>query len=77
MPISSVTMTTGQRVVTLKGGAPSRIVVQDFNPYVVRAARALATASGQSQEGNRRKLPNGNQTTLKVEGSVLTAGSIF
>ena len=74
-PISSVTTTAGQRVVTLKDRAPSRVIVRDFNPYVVRAARALAT--GKTQDGNRRKLPNGNQTTLKVEGSVLTAGSIF
>jgi hypothetical protein len=77
MPTSPVTMTAGQRVVTLKDRAPSRIIVQDFNPYAVRAARALAAVSGQSQEGNSRKLPNGNQTTLKVEGSVLGGGPIF
>jgi len=75
-PFSAITTTAGQRVVTLKG-IPSPIIVRDFNPYVVRAARALATASGQSQAGNWRKHPNGNRTTLKVEGSVLTAGSIF
>ena len=76
-PISSLATTAGQRAFILKGRSPSLIIVQDFNPYAVRAARALATTSGQSQEGNWRKLPNGNQTTLKAEGSVLTAGSIF
>ena len=75
-PVLFIATTAGRRAVTLKG-IPSPIIVQDFNPYVVRAARALATASGQSQEGNWRKLPNGNRTTLKVEGSVFTAGSIF
>ena len=75
-PILSIATTAGRRAVILKG-IPSPIIVQDFNPYVVHGARALATASGQSQEGNWRKLPNGNRTTLKVEGSVLTAGSIF
>ena len=75
--MSWVTTTAGQRAVTLEDRMPSPIIVRDFNPYVVRAARALATASGQSQEGNRSKPPNGNRTTLKVEGSVLTAGSIF
>ncbi len=74
---SPITTTAGQRVVTLKGIMPSPVVVRDFNPYAVRAARALATASGQSQDGNWRKLPNGNRTTLKVEGSMLPAGSIF
>ena len=72
-----ITATAGQRAVTLEDRIPSPIIVRDFNPYVVRAARALATPSGQSQEGNWRRLPNGNRTTLKVEGSVLTAGSIF
>ena len=76
-PISSLATTAGQRAVILKGRKPSPIIVRDFNPYAVRAARALATASGQSQEGNWRNLPNGNWTSLKVEGSVLTAGSIF
>jgi hypothetical protein len=75
-PILSIATMAGRRAVTLKG-IPSPIIVQDFNPYVVRAARALATASGQFQEGNWRNLPNGNQTTLKVDGSVIAAGSIF
>jgi len=70
--------TTGQRAVMLEDRMPTPIIVRDFNPYAVRAARALASASGQSQEGNwSKQLPNGNRMSLKVEGSVLGAGSIF
>jgi len=75
--MSWITTTAGQRVVTLEDRIPSPIIVRDFNPYVVRAARALATASGQSKEGKWRKLPNENRAILKVEGSVLPAGSVF
>jgi hypothetical protein len=68
----------GQRTVTMKGGPPMTIMVRDFNPYAVRAARALAAASGQSQQGNWNKmLPNGNQMFLKVEDSVIPASSMF
>ena len=78
-PRSSIT-TAGQRAVKLESRNPSPIVVRDFNPYVVRAtaaACALATSSGQSQEGDWRTLPNGNWTTLEVGGSVLAAGAVF
>jgi len=52
--------------------------VRDFNPYAVRAARAVAATSGQGQQGNwSKQLPNGNWMTLKVEDSVISAGSIF
>ena len=74
---SWITTTAGQRMVTLEDRIPSPIIVRDFNPYVVRATRALATASGQSPGGNWRKLPNENRTILKVEGSVLPARTIF
>jgi hypothetical protein len=57
---------------------PTSIIVHDFNTYAVRAARVLAEASGQSQQGNwSKQLPNGNRMTLKMEDSVLTAGDIF
>jgi hypothetical protein len=57
---------------------PRSILLRDFNPYAVRAARALAAADEQSQQGNwSKQLPNGNRMTLIVEDSVLTAGSIF
>jgi hypothetical protein len=70
--------TAGQRAVMLEDHMPTRIIVRDFNPYAVRAARVLAPASGQSQQGNwSKQLPNGNRVSLKVEDSVLTAGSIF
>ena len=70
--------TAGQRAVMLEDRMPTPIIVRDFNPYAVRAARALASASGQSQQGNwSKQLPNGNRMSLKVEGSVLAAGSIF
>ena len=70
--------TAGQRAVMLEDRMPTRIIVRDFNPHAVRAARVLASASGQSQQGNwSKQLPNGNRMSLKVEDSVLTAGSIF
>ena len=70
--------TAGQRAVMLEDRMPTRIIVRDFNPHAVRAARALASASGQSQQGDwGMQLPNGNRMSLKVEASVLTAGSIF
>jgi len=70
--------TAGQRAVMLEDRTPTPIIVRDFNPYSVRAARALASASGQSQQGNwSTQLPNGNRMSLKVEDSVFAAGSIF
>jgi hypothetical protein len=72
------TTTAGQRAVTLEDTIPTSIIVRDFNPYAVRAARALASASEQSQQGDWiKQLPNGNQMTLKEDDSVLIAGSIF
>src|SRR5712691_7422928 len=72
------TTTAGQRAVALEDTIPTSIIVRDFNPYAVRAARALGAESGQSQEGNwTKQLPNGNRMTLNVEDSVLTAGPIF
>jgi len=65
-------------VVALKEGTPTPITVRDFNPYAVRAARALAAVSGQFQQGNwRKQLPNGNRMTLNVEESVLIGDFIF
>jgi len=73
-----MTKTAGQRAVTLGHRMPSPIIVRDFNPYAVSAARALATENGQSEQGNwSQQLPNGNRMTLNVENSVLTAGFIF
>ena len=73
-----ITTTAGQRAVTLEGRMPSPIIMRDFNPYAVRAARALAAEKGRSEQGNwSQQLPNGNQMTLTVEDSVLTAGFIF
>jgi hypothetical protein len=73
-----ITTTTGQRIVTLEDRTPTPIVVRDFNPYAVRAARALAAASGESQQGDWSvQLPNGNRKTLRVKDSVLTAGLLF
>ena len=72
------TTTAGQRAVALEDSMPSSIIVRDFNPYAVRAARALAAESGQSEKGNwTKQLPNGNRMTLNVEDSVLTAGYLF
>ena len=77
-PMSYIETTAGQRAVTLGDGMPAPIIVRDFNPYAVRVARSLASASGQSQQGNwNKQLPNGNIMFLKVEDSVLTAGSKF
>jgi len=77
-PMHYTETTAGQREVMLEDRTPTPIIVRDFNPYAVRAARALASASGQSQQGNwSTQLPNGNRMSLKVEDSVLTARSIF
>jgi len=73
-----ITTTAGQRSVTMEDGAPTPVIVRDFNSYAVRAACALATASGPWQQGNwSKQLPNGNRMTLKVEDDVISAGSIF
>jgi len=70
--------TAGQRVVALEEVTPTPIIVRDFNPYAVRATRALAAVSGQLQQGNwSKQLPNGNRMTLNVEDSVLNPGFIF
>ena len=70
--------TAGQRAVMLEGRMLTPMILRDFNLYAVRAARALASASGQSQQGNwSKQLPNGNTMSLIVEDSVLTVGSIF
>jgi hypothetical protein len=75
-----ITTTAGQRAVTMEDGAPTPIIVRDFNPYAVRSTRARASASGgDSQQPSdwTKDLPNGNRMTLKVEDSVLDAGSVF
>ena len=73
-----MTKTAGQRAVTLEDRMPSPVIVRDFNPYAVSAARALAAENGQSEQGNwSQQLPNGNRMTLNVEDSVLTASLIF
>lgn len=73
-----ITTTSGQRAVTTEEGTPTPIIVRDFNPYTVRSARGRAAASGQSRGCNwSEQLPNGNRMTLKVEESVLLAGSVF
>ena len=73
-----ITTTAGQRSVTMEDGASTPVIVRDFNPYAVRAARAVAATSGQWQQGNwRKRLPNGNRMALKVKDSVISAGSIF
>ena len=73
-----ITTTAGQRAVTMEDGAPTPIIVRDFNPYAVRSACAWALASGHSQDRDwSKELPNGNQMLLKVEDSVLEAGSVF
>jgi hypothetical protein len=70
--------TAGQRAVALEATIPTSIIVRDFNPYAVRAARASGAESGQSQQGNwTKRLPNGNRMTLNVEDSVLYAGPVF
>lgn len=73
-----ITTTSGQRAVTMEEGPPTPIIVRDFNPYTVRSARARAAASGQSRGCNwSERLQNGNRMTLKVEESVVLAGSVF
>jgi len=73
-----ITTTTGQRAVTLEDRTPTPIIVRDFNPYAVRAACALAAASGEPQRGDwSMQLPNGNWKTLKLNESVFTAGPTF
>ena len=71
--------TAGQRAVAMVDDSPTQIIVRDFNPYTVRSARARAAASGCLQQGCdwSEDLPNGNQLTLKVEDSVITAGFTF
>ena len=74
-----ITTTAGQRAVTMKDVAPTPIIVRDFNPYAVRSAHARAAASGHLQQGYdwSEDLPNGNQMTLKVDDSVIAAGTVF
>lgn len=74
-----ITTTAGQRAVTMEEGASTPIIVRDFNPYAVRSARARASASGHSQKRCDwiEDLPNGNRMKLKVEESVVDAGSVF
>jgi len=73
-----ITTTAGQRSVTMENGGLTPIIVRDFNPYAVRAARALPAASWHLPKGNwSKELPNGNRMTLKVEDSVIAAGSEF
>jgi len=77
-PMYWISTTAGQRTVTLEDRMPSPIIVRDFNPYAVRAARALAAENEQSEKGDwSQQLPNRNRTTLNVEDSVLLAGPIF
>ena len=40
-----ITTTAGQRAVTMEGDPPTPIMVRDFDPYVVLAARARAAAA--------------------------------
>jgi len=78
MALNWITTTAGQRSVTFKGDNTTPIIVRDFNPYSVRAARVLATASGKSLQGSwSTQLPNGNSMSLKAEDSVIAAGSMF
>lgn len=78
MTIHCVETTAGQRAVMLEDKMPSPIIVRDFNPYAVRAARTLASASELLQQGGwSKQLPNGNQMNLKEDDSVLIGGSIF
>jgi len=77
-PMCYIETTAGQRAVMLEDRTPTPIILRDFNPYSVCAAGALASTSGQSQQGNwSMQLPNGSRMSLQVEDSVLTAGSIF
>ena len=63
----------------MENGASTPITVRDFNPYAVRSARARAAAGEDLQQGCGwiEDLPNGNVMTLKVDDSVLAAGSMF
>ncbi len=74
-----ITTTAGQRAVTMEDGDLTPIIVRDFNPYAVRSARARAAAVGHLQQRCdwSEDLPNGNVVTLKVDDSVLAAGSVF
>jgi hypothetical protein len=74
-----ITTTAGQRAVTMVDGASTPIIVRDFNPYAVRSARARAAAGGHSQQRCDwiEDLSNGNVMTLKVDDSVLAAGTVF
>ena len=47
-----ITTTAGQRAVTMEGDAPAPIIVQDFNPYAVHAARARAAAAAAAASGS-------------------------
>jgi hypothetical protein len=77
--VSWITTTAGQRAVTMEDGASTPIIVRDFNTYAVRSARARAAAGGHLQQRCdwNEVLPNGNTMTLKVDNSVLVAGSVF
>jgi len=73
-----ITTTAGQRAVTMEESIPTPIIVRDFNPHTVRSVCARAAANGQPRRCNwSEQLPNGNRMTLKVEDSVLVAGSVF
>jgi hypothetical protein len=74
-----ITTTAGQRAVTMEDvGSPTPIIVRDFNPYMVRSARGGVSANGRPQGYNwSAQLPNGNRMAVKVEESVLNAGSVF
>jgi hypothetical protein len=74
-----ITTTAGQRAVTMEDGASTPIIVRDFNPYAVRSARARAAAGGQLQQRCNwsEDLSNGNAMMLKMDDSVLAAGSVF
>ena len=74
-----ITTTAGQRAVSMRDVSPTPIIVRNFNPYAVRSTRARAAASGHLQQGYdwSEDLPNGNQMTLKVNDSVIAAGSVF
>jgi hypothetical protein len=74
-----ITTAAGQRAVAMNDGASSPIIVRDFNTYAVRSARARAAAGGDLQQRCdwTEDLPNGNVMTLKVDDSVLAAGSVF
>lgn len=77
-PMYWISTTAGQRAVTLENTTPSPIIVRDFNPYAVRAARVLAAENEPSEKGNwSQQLPNRNRMTLCVEDSTLLAGAMF